>query len=364
MTSGKNQREPGKAVQAIASVIGLMIAVFTLLAIFLPAGLTQPIGAVIIGLIGTAILVWIGKLNWGGVLLTWLTVSVGVIFLYLIVSRPATVVGSVVDSSGSQVKGLTLILTDANGVDHKAVTDENGAFEIKNVSEGKFTILANGELLISGQVPSGWKRIIDPTVTVGTPVHRPSSTVVVAVVTPNTPTSTPVSSTNTPVPPTDTSTPEPPTSTAMPTPFIIDDMDSTLDWKQYGDDRGSSMVLRSTPGMIDNAVEISFDLKQDGYAGISKVFYPRILSGTEGIGFSYNGSGAPNTIEFKLLYTPDNNGKSAVFSVEWRHMTATNNWTTFEVYFKRLRFGLFQRTENSRITRFPIQLCVLDERFG
>jgi hypothetical protein len=35
-----------------------------------------------------------------------------------------------------------------------------------------------------------------------------------------------------------------------------------------------------------------------------------------------------------------------------------------DLYFKRLRFGLFQRTENSRITRFPIQLCVLDERFG
>ena len=35
-----------------------------------------------------------------------------------------------------------------------------------------------------------------------------------------------------------------------------------------------------------------------------------------------------------------------------------------QVYFKRLRFGLFQRTENSRITRFPVQLCVLDERFG
>jgi hypothetical protein len=35
-----------------------------------------------------------------------------------------------------------------------------------------------------------------------------------------------------------------------------------------------------------------------------------------------------------------------------------------DIYFKRLRFGLFQRTENSRITRFPIQLCVLDERFG
>jgi hypothetical protein len=224
MTSSNNQKEPGKAVQAIASVIGLMITVFTLLAIFLPTGLAQPIGAVTIGLIGTAILVWMGKLNWGGAILTWLVVSMGVIILYLIVSQPATIVGSVIDNSGSQVQGLTLILTDADGIDHKAVTDQNGAFEIRNVSEGKFTILADGELLISGYVSSGWKRMIDHTIAVGSPVYRPSSSVVAAV-TPSTPTptsvpptNTPIPPTNTPVPPIDTPTPEPPTNTPVPEP--------------------------------------------------------------------------------------------------------------------------------------------------
>jgi energy-coupling factor transporter transmembrane protein EcfT len=141
MTSDENSRELDKAVKAIAAVIGLMIAVFALLGIFLPTSLTQPIGALIIGLIFTAILVWMGKLEWGRALVTWLVVSIGVIILYLIVSRPASIVGSVVDSSGSPVKGLTLILTDANGVDHKTISDENGAFEINNVSEGKFNRL-------------------------------------------------------------------------------------------------------------------------------------------------------------------------------------------------------------------------------
>jgi hypothetical protein len=233
MTSGNNQSTVGEAIKAIASVIGLMMAVFTLLGIFLPAGLTQPIGAVIIGLIVTAILVWMGKLNWGGALLTWLAVSVGLIILYLIVSRPATVVGLVVDSNDAPVKGLTLVLTDANGVDHKTVSDENGAFEINNVSEGKFTVSANGELLMSGRVPSGWKRIVDPQVNIGSPVYKPSSTVattptVVAVVISDTPTPTPVVPTDTPSPPptptqtpvlsTPTRTPIPPTDTPTPTP--------------------------------------------------------------------------------------------------------------------------------------------------
>jgi hypothetical protein len=70
------------------------------------------------------------------------------------------------------------VLTDADGIDHKAVTDENGAFEIKNVSEGKFTISANSELLISGRVPSGWRQILDSwTLSVGDVVHKPSSIV-------------------------------------------------------------------------------------------------------------------------------------------------------------------------------------------
>lgn len=225
MTSDRNQREWGEAVKAIAAVIGLMIAVFTLLGIFLPTNLIQPIGALIVGLILTAILVWMGKLEWGRALITWLMVSMGLIILYLIVSRPATVVGSVVDNSSSPVKGLTLVLTDANGVDHKAITDENGTFEIKNVSEGKFTISANGELLISGRVPSGWKQIIDSQLEIGSLVHKPNPTVaatptIVAVVIPDTPTPAPLVPTDTPLPsptPTHTLIPSTATNTSQPT---------------------------------------------------------------------------------------------------------------------------------------------------
>lgn len=222
MPSDKNPKELNEAVKAIAAVIGLMIAVFTLLGIFLPTSLTQPIGALIIGLILTAILVWMGKLDWGRALPIWLAVGMGLIILYLFVSRPATVVGTVVDSSASPVKGLTLVLTDANGIDHKAVTDENGAFEIKNVSEGKFTISANSELLISGRVPSGWRQILDSwTLSVGDVVHKPSSIVAatptVVVINSDTPTPTPIVPTDTPLPPpTLTHTPIPPSATNTP----------------------------------------------------------------------------------------------------------------------------------------------------
>lgn len=225
MTPDKNQKTLNEAVKASTSIIGLMAAIFTLLAIFLPTGLVQPIGALVIGLILTAILVWTDTLDLGTALSAWLATSIILIIMHLIVSRPATVVGSVVDGSGSPSIGLTLVLTDSSGVDHKAVTDENGEFEIKNIPEGKFTISANSELLISGRVPSGWKRITDPKVEVGAPVHRLRPTVV-AVVTPDTPTATLIPPTSTPTPePTHTPIlapapipPDTPTPEATPTP--------------------------------------------------------------------------------------------------------------------------------------------------
>jgi hypothetical protein len=230
MTPNKNQRKLGDWVKEITAVFGLMIAIFTVLEIFLPTSFAQPLGALVSGLVLTALLACVGKWDWGTMLITWLAVGIGLIILYLIVSCPATVVGAVVDSSGSPVVGLTLVLTDSDGVDHKAVTDENGAFEIKNIPEGKFTVLANGELLISKRVPSGWKRIIDSKTEVGAIVHRPGPTAtaaptVVAAVTPNTPTATPVVPTDTPsLPATPTARPTPtatPTNTPALTPTPI-----------------------------------------------------------------------------------------------------------------------------------------------
>ena len=219
MTPNKSQRALGELAKEIAAVFGLMITIFTVLEIFLPTGLVQPLGALVIGLVLTALLACVGKWNWGTMLTTWLAVGIVLIILYLIVSRPATVVGAIVDSGGSPVAGLRLVLTDSDGVDHKAVTDENGAFEIRNVPEGKFTVLANGELLINKRVSSGWERIIDSRTEVGALVHKPgpAATATPVVVAPaNTPTATPIPPTNTPASPTYTPVSEPPTDTPVP----------------------------------------------------------------------------------------------------------------------------------------------------
>jgi hypothetical protein len=105
-------------------------------------------------------------------------------------------------------------------------------------------------------------------------------------------------------------------------------MDSTLGWRTYRDDTGSSINIESIPGRTDNAIEISYDLKEWGWVGISKRIDPNILYEKEGIIFFYKGRGTPNTIELKLVYE-DVGGTT--FGVLWNRATVTDDWVSFEV---------------------------------
>ena len=113
-----------------------------------------------------------------------------------------------------------------------------------------------------------------------------------------------------------------------PTPVVIDTMDSVSLWSTYLDDKGSSIMVGLVPGRKTNAMELSYTVKKDGYAAVSREISSEILAGTKAIGFSFRGSGEPNTIELKLTYKPDDNGKSAVFGMLWNHATDVQNWTS------------------------------------
>jgi hypothetical protein len=112
-------------------------------------------------------------------------------------------------------------------------------------------------------------------------------------------------------------------------PLLIDSMDSTSEWNTYSDDKGSTIEIVPRQGMNDSALEIVYNLQSDGWVGVSKVIDADLLSGTKKIGFYYQGSGAPNTIELKLLYTPVD-GENAVFSVLWHSATVKEDWTFLE----------------------------------
>ncbi len=112
-------------------------------------------------------------------------------------------------------------------------------------------------------------------------------------------------------------------------PLLIDSMNNRSEWNTYFDDKGSTIEIVPRQGLNDDALEIIYDLQSDGWAGVSKMIDADSLSGTKKIGFYYQGYGAPNTIELKLLYT-EVGGENAVFSVLWHSATAKEDWTFLE----------------------------------
>ncbi len=137
-----------------------------------------------------------------------------------------------------------------------------------------------------------------------------------------------------PASPTPTATSAAPATPAptVPAPaLVIDAMESTANWDLYEDGLGSSCMLRTAPGFQDQAIEIVFELEANGWVGMSREIETGVLVGTDGIRFFYAGDGAPNTIELKLIYEPDDAGQSAVFSTMWFRASATADWMMLQV---------------------------------
>lgn len=130
-----------------------------------------------------------------------------------------------------------------------------------------------------------------------------------------------------------------PCPTSTPILYIaIDPMEATADWIQYTDDKGSTMVIGQVDGKTNKAVQLSYALKEWGYVGITRLLIPCELFGTRGIRFSYRGTGAPNSVEVKLIYTPDGRGREAVFSVIRNRATDTNGkWVLFEALYSEFK---------------------------
>jgi len=124
--------------------------------------------------------------------------------------------------------------------------------------------------------------------------------------------------------PTPTHTETPPSTTTN----IIDQMESTMGWYTYKDDKGSSINKKSILGRTDDGIEISYDLKEWGWVLISKNINSGKLSEYEGLRFYHKGSGDPNTIELKLIYED-----TTTFGVVWHGATVADDWVSVEVQY-------------------------------
>ncbi|MBZ0275571.1 MAG: carboxypeptidase-like regulatory domain-containing protein, partial [Anaerolineae bacterium] len=260
----KNQIE--NRITPIATVIGLMTGIFSILQVILPTGVITPtVAAVAVGLILATSLVWSGKWQWQTATITLASMASILLFIQLIVSQPASVIGYTIRADGTPISGLAIVLTNANGIDQRAISDQGGRFEFRSVPDGRYSITTNGRLLYTGEVPTGWQRIFNPSVNAGSlPIDL--SIVIVPSPAPLAPTLTSTSSavistnipsiTNTPLQtethtlsptstPTLTATLQPSlTTTLTPTSAITIEVSSLRGWQQTGVEVVEGMELQ------------------------------------------------------------------------------------------------------------------------
>lgn len=141
--------------------------------------------------------------------------------------------------------------------------------------------------------------------------------------------------------PTGTSTP---TFTPTPIAHLIDSMDR-LNWKlgfcdeHCGGSNGSSSItnLILVSDRTDNpnsALEISYDIKTEGWVSIAKKIDPEILLETIGLSFFYKGTDASNTIELKLVLKYPGDKGETTFGAFWNRATDTGDqWTQIEALY-------------------------------
>ncbi len=112
---------------------------------------------------------------------------------------------------------------------------------------------------------------------------------------------------------------------------VIETMDSIDGWKIIADDLGSTINITSTRGEKKNGIEISYDLKEDGFAGISKEIDPKLLQGSSGLMLSYFSIDNRDVLYLKLIYDD-----GTAFNVSWDQIV-TAKWA-----YQRARFVDFE----------------------
>jgi hypothetical protein len=122
----------------------------------------------------------------------------------------------------------------------------------------------------------------------------------------------------------------PPSLTPTPTPIRI----GFPSWEIYTEGAESLINVRIITARTNNALELSYYIQSNGWVGIAQDIDPEILFQGYGISFFVTGGGTPETLELKLLYEPDLDGNSTIFSTSWSRESTTDGWVFLEAPFE------------------------------
>jgi WD40 repeat protein len=93
---------------------------------------------------------------------------------------------------------------------------------------------------------------------------------------------------------------------------LIDSMDSLASWEVVKDGIGSNISIKNALSKTGKSIEISYDLMEGGFVGISRDVDPKVLAELEGINFTYLMSGRPANLMLVL-----DDGNSSGYSRSW-----------------------------------------------
>jgi WD40 repeat protein len=113
---------------------------------------------------------------------------------------------------------------------------------------------------------------------------------------------------------------------------LIDSMDSLSSWKAKNDDMGSNVSLDLVPSKKGRAINLSYDLKKNGWVEIARDIDPVDLAELKGLNLSYLSSGGQITLEIRL---EDANGTA--FNLSRMIWEDRPRWTYIEILFEDLK---------------------------
>jgi WD40 repeat protein len=86
---------------------------------------------------------------------------------------------------------------------------------------------------------------------------------------------------------------------------LIDPMEDLSNWKTLKDELGSNVSISLVPSKKGRAINLTYDLKDNGWVGISRDVEPQLLAELQGLNISYRMTGKQSTLEIRL---EDQNG--------------------------------------------------------
>ena len=191
-------------VKAVGAVLGVALALFTIV----NSSIAQPITSLVVALIAAVLVsAWLVFSRWFSitqVITAWLALAVVVLAGFVIWPRTMTVEGVIYDTVGNPVRDEQVILFDRSGRRYETKTEAEGYYQFIDVPSGKYRVQVRTSQ-VEGETEGILVRVVQQKLTVPE-ITLTASPTSVAAVTPNTPTATPI-------PPTNTFTPEPPTGT-------------------------------------------------------------------------------------------------------------------------------------------------------